>query len=238
MNAANHPVYSRLRLRLAGLLACAALLGACASQPGASDAQTQRLGQLFQAALPIAEMMEGVAARYPRWPLEGVAPGRYTPADLACVRYAMRSDLIRQRQQADALRYAQTRSPAQLTADIDLLERAAPGLGGLMRAGANAQLQDPTALPSARQEGARAAARQAMADVTPQNGQAMLILLLDPAHQPLRQAMHIEGLATSVLQGRRASSLQGKALGAGFVIEPLFQALEQCQLPLSVLEPH
>lgn len=190
-------------LRLA-VAAAALALAACASAPQPTLAQ--RLGELFQQAMPLAELLDKAAAADSIWPLSEEAFRALTPQHKACVRSALSGARMAQRQMDDALAYADAH-PGEVDAAISLLEKsgAAQALGKATRALASGQMFS---------------AFDALRALDAAQFEAAASLLLAPEHRELRHAMRLDWLL---------APLTG---GSASVPAPLADMLRECSLPM------
>ncbi len=190
--------------------ACAAaaltvVLAACATpQPTAA----QRLGELFQLALPLAQLLDKAATADSLWPLPEAAAQALTPQHKACVRSALSGARMARRQMDEALAYAQAH-PGEVNRAISLLEQngAAQALGRATRLLADGKVSS---------------ALDALGSMDAAQFKAAASLLLAPEHRELRQAMHLDWLLAPLVSGSSAS-----------VPAPLAEMLRECQLPLN-----
>ena len=192
---------SKLRVALA---AAVLALSACATAPQPTLAQ--RLGELFQQAMPLAELLDKAAAADSIWPLSEEAFRALTPQHKACVRSALSGARMAQRQMDDALAYAKSH-PSEVDAAIGLLEKSgvAQALGRATRLLAS---------------GSVFSALEALRSLDASQFEAATKLLLNPEYRELRQAMRLDWLLAP-LTGASAS-----------VPAPLADMLRECQLPM------
>ena len=190
---------------LRAVLAAATLaLAACATAPQPTLAQ--RLGELFQQAMPLAELLDKAAAGDSIWPFSEKAFRALTPQHKACVRAALSGARVAQRQMDDALAYVKAH-PNEVNAAISLLEKngVAQALGSATR-----QLAS----------GPVFSALDALRALDASQFEAATKLLLAPEHRELRQAMRLDWLLAPLTGG--SASLPA----------PLADMLRECQLPV------
>lgn len=191
------------KLRVA-LAAVALALSACASAPPPTLAQ--RLGALFQQAMPLAELLDKAAAGDSIWPFSEKVFQALTPQHKACVRSALSGARVAQRQMDDALAYAKAH-PGEVDAAISLLEKSgvAQALGRAARLLA---------------AGHMFSALDALRSLDASQFEAAMRLLTNPEYRELRKAMRLDWLFAPLTGG-----------SAG-VPAPLADMLRECQLPM------
>ena len=188
----------------AALAAATLVLAACATAPQPTLAQ--RLGKLFQQAMPLAELLDKAAAGDSFWPFSEEAFRALTPQHKACVRSALSGARAAQRQMDDALAYTKAH-PDEVDAAISLLEKngVAQALGSATRQLASGHVFS---------------ALDALRALDASQFEAATKLLLAPEHRELRQAMRLDWLLAPLTGGK-----------AG-VPAPLADMLRECQLPV------
>ena len=189
----------------AALAAVALALSACASAPPPTLAQ--RLGALFQQAMPLAELLDKVAAGDSVWPFSEQAFRALTPQHKACVRSALSGARAAQRQMDDALAYAKAH-PDEVEGAISLLEKSgvAQALGRASRLLAS---------------GSMFSALDALRSLDASQFEATMRLLTNPEYRELRKAMRLDWLLAPLTGG-----------GSAGVPAPLTDMLRECQLPM------
>ena len=225
------PFARPLAWRAAFGAAALALIAGCAQTPGAAPeanaASVQRLGQMFQTALPIGRMADMIASQDRLWPFQGAGTrNKVTAAQRACVRGEMTGAKVAAQQMDDAREYAAAH-PERLADDLKLLEQqgAAATIGRLMMEGAR----------SGDAERAGVAGRDAMSEVAPGQAQAMMSLLFEPRYEALRKAMRLDVMTRGLMAGRKGQHEAGMQIGASLMLPPLLSAMEKCKVPMSVL---
>ena len=222
------PCRTSARLLLGALVL---MLSACAHQSGASahhEAQAQRLGDLFEQALPIKHVVRSLLQAEPKWPFRHAS--NISPAELACVRAEMHAGAVIIQQREDARRYAKEH-PQSLAQDIQLLESgAASALGFLMMAGIGKETskQAPTAPKH------NASAHEVMKTFSLEQTQAMMQLMFDPGHEDLRKAMRINFIPDTMLD-RSSARKQGAQIGARLILPSLLSAMQKCKISPAAL---
>lgn len=208
------------------LLALAGGLTGHAAAAGAdadllSEAEIVRLAELGFDALPLAAVVEMVAARDPAWPFQQ-RPDAVDARQLACVRSRMDTGHLRRAMQQRTREHARL-DPSGLREGLRLLEQ---GGAALFRA---SMLQGVDAAA----DGSMPDAGALEASMTPEQQQAAVALLHDPRYRPLRALF---GLPEQTHHDYETGVEAGVTMVRVLLAPVLAGALEACAVPLSVFD--
>jgi hypothetical protein len=153
--------------------------------------------------------------------VQDVAPGKVSPAQLACMRAELVPARVTKFQQDDARKFAQ-RHPERVADAIRLLEDGAAQLmGRLVMAGGQAELS-----------GHKPDAAALLRDATPGQMNNFIQLAQHPEQADLRRALGLEGVAGGDTATAHA---RGRQAGQMMMLKPMLAAMEACKLPMSTI---